>query len=861
MSSYRSWVLFWLLFSFPGLASATGSVRGTVRSPDSQPLSNVTVSLEPLGIQTTTDAAGSFELQAIPAGTYELLLRLERMERKLTIQVADDAETTVNEQLAEAPAAFAENITVVSASRREERITEAPAAISVVAAEDIERKAATGQLPKLLEFEPGVEVTQSGLYDYNLNTRGFNSSLNRRVATVIDGRDPSVPFLGAQEWAAITFPLDDLARLEFVRGPSAALYGPNASSGVLNLVTKRPRDSQGGLVRLTAGELSTESMDLRWAGPLVPNWYGKLLGGYRASGDFTVSRNGKAEYSRPCSATITHDCLPQERVPLNPENDNQIAFTSARVDRHYGETSLLTLEGGFADVSGPVFQTGIGRVQLVDIQRTWSRANFSTPHWNLLLTSNNRDAPKQTALSTGNNLALDEEAWRGELQTHYAFWEDRLRIVLGASYEDRRIDSASQQARIRPRLYGKDRNNLKRLRQTLLFEPVQSDSTAIFAQVDWQASERLKVVVAGRYDESSLHEPQTTPKAALVWSLTPNSSLRFTYNESFQVPNYSEFFLQAEVLPAINLGRIPCPPGGNLFGVPCGSTGFINLEELCAHDGVVCGFDTDFNFGEIPGTDPTPDTLVLALGNEDLRVEKVKAFELGYSGVIGGKVLVTVDLYDTKNKDFITDLLPQLGTPLGRINPNFGPYQLPQGLTAEHQQQILSILQAVLGPLRPFLTHNLDGTPMVGVRSYTNFGAVDTRGADFGMTAFLNPNWSLALTYSWFDFKIRDSRPGLDQLLLPNSPKHRVATSVSYAGNRLDLSIGYRWVDGFRWVVGPFQGDVPSYDTVDVVANFELTRHLKLGLNVANLLDNRHIEAFGGDLVGRRALGSLTLSW
>ena len=124
-------------------------------------------------------------------------------------------------------------------------------------------------------------MTQSGLYDYNINTRGFNSSLNRRVATLIDGRDPSVPFLGAQEWSAVSFPLDDLANLEMVRGPSAALYGANASSGVLNMTTKAPRDSQGGILRLSFGELNTTNVDLRWAGSLGNEWYVKALGGIR----------------------------------------------------------------------------------------------------------------------------------------------------------------------------------------------------------------------------------------------------------------------------------------------------------------------------------------------------------------------------------------------------------------------------------------------------------------------------------------------------------------------------------------------------------------------------------------------------
>ena len=63
--------------------------------------------------------------------------------------------------------------------------------MTVISQEEIQREAATGQIPKLIEFTPGVDFTQSGLYDINFNTRGFNSSLNRRVLTLIDGRDPA----------------------------------------------------------------------------------------------------------------------------------------------------------------------------------------------------------------------------------------------------------------------------------------------------------------------------------------------------------------------------------------------------------------------------------------------------------------------------------------------------------------------------------------------------------------------------------------------------------------------------------------------------------------------------------------------
>lgn len=853
-------------------AEAAGDLAGQVTRADGTPLPGVEIFLPEVNRHAVTDERGNWAVADVPAGEVEVTFSAGDYSESATATVAEGAVVRLDRQF-DWELSFAETITVTSASRRAERISDAPAAIEVIPTVEIEQRAATGQIPKLLEFSPGVEVTQSGLYDYNLNTRGFNSSLNRRVATIIDGRSPAVPFLGAQEWASVSFPMDDLERVEFVRGPSAALYGANASAGVLNLITKRPRDSQGGLVRLTGGELSTFNGDLRWAGHLWGDWYGKASGGVRQSGDFTVSRNGQAEYSVPCSATVTSDCLPQERVPLDPENDDEIAFASARLDRYYGDNSLLTVEGGWADVTGPVFQTGIGRVQLVDVERRWARANFSTTHWTLSGSANVREAPEQTALATGFNLALDEEAWRGELQGNWGFLDDHLRLVAGATYEDVAIDSADQNRPPRPRRFGKDPNNVKRLRQTLLYEPIDNDSTAVYAQMDWQIADALKLVVAGRYDDSTLHEPQYSPKAALVWSATPDHTFRLTYNQAFQVPNYSEFFLQTDVAAPVNLANIPCVPGTELIpGVPCGATGFFSLEEICALDGVPCAFDVDFRIGELPGTDTTPDTMIFALGNEDLEVEEVETWEVGYNGILGNKGYVTIEYYNAKNDNFITDLLPQLGTALGRINPNYGPlcvptpgYTLPlctpPGTTDAHNTFIFQTLQRIFGARFPLLTRNFDGTPMVGVASYTNFGQVDTQGVDFGFDWYVTPEWTLGINYSWFDFDIQDSAPGLDQLLLPNAPENKYAVSVAYANPRWDFAVAYRWSDEFRWVVGPFKGQVPAYGTADVIANVRVTNHVELGVNVANVLDEEHWEAFGGDLLGRRALGSVTFRW
>ncbi len=806
----------------PSMAAAEsrpGRIEGRVADNDGVGQGGVTVRVTVDGSQreTLTDAEGSYTFSAVPPGTYDLTFTLGSSTLTESGVVVTPGQTAHVDLTAAWEIAYAEAVTVYAASRRVERIVDAPAAISVVGEKLIAKQAGHAQLPKLLEFEPGAEVTQSGLYDYNLNSRGFNSSLNRRVATLIDGRDPSVPFLGAQEWAAVSFPLDDLAGVELLRGPSAALYGKNAASGVLNLTTKQPRYNEGGLVRLTAGELGTTHVDFRWAGHVFADWYVKVVAGSRSSGDFSRSRTGAAEYSVPCTLTGQTDCLPQE-VPLVRVDDNEIRYGGLRVDKYWGNGSTLTLEGGTADIAGPLFQTGIGRVQLLDVQRPWARARWSDDHWNVQLNYTRRDAPRQHSLSSGLNLALDTERLGVEAQGHWRLAGDRMRLVVGGSHTREDLDSFDPATG----------------RQSLMFAPVDADASALFGQLNYEFRPTFEAVFAARWDESSLHSSQVSPKAALVWNPAPNHTLRLTYNEAFQVANYSEFFLQA-----------PAGPPLDLSGV----------EGICSSEMVDCGF----------GNGVTP---LLALGNANLDLEQVTSWELGWSGIFARSSFVTVDVYRAENDDFITDLLPQCGTPLGtcatptdRVNPTFGPYRPPATLSGAGQTMLLSALQMSLGPFFPLLSNNLDGAPILAAASYTNFGRVDTRGVDVSLNHFIDGEWTIQVSYSWFDYDVAQTAPGLSDLLLPNSPEHKVSGGVRYAGKRLDGDLLVRWTDGFRWVVGPFQGDVRSYETVDLNANYRFGQAWKAGVTIANLLDDEHYESFGGDLLGRRALGHLTYTW
>lgn len=765
--------------------AADGRIVGRIARTNGGGIGGVIVQVLETSSVELTDPNGNFRFE-LPPGTYTLsFVAGDQAATESNVVVTDGGTTNVDKRV-DWNISLAETITVYSASRRTERIVEAPSAVTVVAAEQIEAAAPTGQAPRIIENAPGVDFTQSGLYDFNFNARGFNSSLNRRILTLIDGRDPSVPFLGAQEWAALSFPIDEFAAVELVRGPGSALYGANAFSGVLNMTTKQPKLNPGGRLMLTGGDLNTRRADLRHAGGLGGEWYYRVVGGYQQSDDFSRSRNVTREYPG----------LPAERVPLQ-DDQVDVRFGGLRFDRHFADTNVLTLEGGYAALSGPVFQTGIGRVQVTDVDHPWARVNYNMPHWNFTTYYDARNADEQFALSSGATLLEESSNLHAEAQTNWDFFQSRARVIGGVAWNQQDVDTKG----------------------TLMAEAKSETQQAAFGQLEFDVLNNLELVLAARWDDSTLHESQFSPKAALVFSPVENHSIRYGYNEAFQRPNYSELFLRANAAPPV--------------------TALAPLEAALRPllGGVSLGFTA------IP---------VLALGNENLEVEKVRSHELGYAGIFGGKLYLTLDYYQSQLTDFVTDLLP-------RVNPAYPGYTPPSQLPAPVQAQILALLRQNLPPANFAMLSNLPGGAPAFVLSYANAGKVDTQGAELAFNYYVTNNWVVDFNYAWFDFEVKESAAG--DRLLPNAPERKWNAGVAYRANRFDARLAYRWVDAFDWAAGIFVGHVPQYDVLNASANFRLTDHLGLGVDVTNVLDNEHYETFGGDILHRRALGFVTVNW
>jgi iron complex outermembrane recepter protein len=142
------------------------------------------------------------------------------------------------------------NESVTSVSKREQKLSQAAAALFVINQEDIRRSGALN-IPDLLRMVPGLDVAQINANTWAISARGFNHQFSDKLLVLIDGRAVYTPTDGGVNWDTQDVPLEDIERIEVIRGPGATVWGANAVNGVINVITKQAKDTQGAL--MTAG--------------------------------------------------------------------------------------------------------------------------------------------------------------------------------------------------------------------------------------------------------------------------------------------------------------------------------------------------------------------------------------------------------------------------------------------------------------------------------------------------------------------------------------------------------------------------------------------------------------------------------
>src|SRR3954468_23025142 len=158
-------------------------------------------------------------------------------------------------------------IEVTSVSKRPEKLSDAAAAIYVITNEDIRRSGANN-IPDALRLAPGLEVARQDAHTWAISSRGFNDEFANQLLVLIDGRSVYTPLFAGVYWDVQDLPLEDINRIEVIRGPGAALWGANAVNGVINITTKKAQETQGLLVTAGGGNEERGFGTVRYGGQL-----------------------------------------------------------------------------------------------------------------------------------------------------------------------------------------------------------------------------------------------------------------------------------------------------------------------------------------------------------------------------------------------------------------------------------------------------------------------------------------------------------------------------------------------------------------------------------------------------------------
>src|SRR5882762_4857970 len=146
------------------------------------------------------------------------------------------------------------NVEVTTASKEPEQVWRTPAAIYVITQEDIRRSGATS-IPEILRLAPGLEVARTDSDHWAVGVRGFGGQFSKSLLVMIDGRSVYSPLFAGVYWQVQDTLLEDIERIEVIRGPGGTIWGANAVNAVINIITKNAKDTHGTLVSTGGGNL------------------------------------------------------------------------------------------------------------------------------------------------------------------------------------------------------------------------------------------------------------------------------------------------------------------------------------------------------------------------------------------------------------------------------------------------------------------------------------------------------------------------------------------------------------------------------------------------------------------------------
>jgi iron complex outermembrane receptor protein len=216
---------------------------------------------------------------------------------------------------------------VISVARKQQSVNESAAAITVLTSEEIRRSGAV-ILPELFKNLPGVEATRHNAALWGISTRGFNDVYADKLLVMLDGRSIYTPLFGGVHWEIQDLLLEDIERIEIVRGPGATLFGPNAVNGVINIITRSSRDTRGVLATAGVGTELQSFAGFRFGDAISENLFFRYSGKYTSHDEFNLPQNSSG--AGDGWTNYRHDL----RMDWYPNAKNHLLFEASH---YYGE--------------------------------------------------------------------------------------------------------------------------------------------------------------------------------------------------------------------------------------------------------------------------------------------------------------------------------------------------------------------------------------------------------------------------------------------------------------------------------------------------------------------------------------------
>jgi outer membrane receptor for ferrienterochelin and colicins len=942
----KLFTFFLLLLCFSAFAQRT--VTGVVTDENGETMPGVIITEKGTTNGTVSDAVGQYSLSVAADATTLVFQFIGYKESEVKIS----SNNRVDLQLKTSTIDL--NPVVISASRKEEKVMSAPAAVSVITAREINSRVYTNPAEYVAGVS-GVDIIRTGIATNNVVTRGFNDIFSTSLMTLMDYRIASIPSLRVNVSILVPVNNHDIERVEILKGPASAMYGPNSANGVIHYITRSPLDIEKDVetnINFTAGERDIfgghfrTAMKLKKASEKSP-----VQIGFKLSGNFVQGHDWKYNDPEEPQKAVFGKQTTNGRVPYYANGEEVPAdsiaagatgdtvsngrnnflrnySTDARLDFRFTPKTEFILSGGFSSATG-IELTGLGAAQVKNWSYWYTQARFR--HKNLFVQAymNSSNAGGTYLLRSADYIVDKSKFYVGQVQHSHQFGE-KLRFIYGA---DVLITNPDTKGTINGRYENKD-NFLE---------------YGAYVQGEWSISKVLKFFASGRIDKNSFVDaPFVSPRAALVIKPDARNNIRLSFNRAFTSPSALNTSLDVlNTKDAFGYTSIL----GNGFGID--GRGIGNRDGfIFSHDNAGTlqfrspftslvnpnGTNADywslnnsaFNnaalqpVGQIVAANMIAQGVPSALANiiaaelynpngnatignnlimldldkqaflpenamqpQDIKdIPKVKnqstiTYEIGYSGIIKERIMLTIDVYRSDISDFVsalklqtpsvffnyTDILPLFQQRIDSSNtPNFEQILNfvfdnttnggnGNGTAADEIAKLTSGVP--IGTVSPTV-----GTDPSLMLTFGNFGHITVYGFDIGAKYYVTENLRLGATYSFVNKNEFETQGYIIPL---NAPRHKVNLSVQYDWKKtgLDLGLRWRWQDAFPGNSGVYVGKINAINQIDGTITYTLPflKTMKVNVTVTNLLNNSIQEFVGAPYMGRLTMGRLSYTF